>query len=68
MNISAINKILAGFIIAMCVVLSGFLLFTDLMAESIHGTKRTVFVVILLAYGAYRGYRLYRTTKDQEEE
>lgn len=65
MNTPAINKILAGFIITMCVVLSAFLLFTDLMSESIYGTKRTVFVVILLGYGIFRSYRLYKTTKEQ---
>lgn len=63
MNVNAINNILAGFIIAMCVVLSCFLLFTDLMADTISGNKRTLFVAILLAYGAYRSYRLYKSTK-----
>lgn len=64
MNVNAINKILAGFIIVMCVVLSGFLLFTDLMGDIISGNKRNLFVTILLGYGAYRGYRLYRSTKE----
>lgn len=63
MNVQTINKILAGFIIVMCLMLAGFLLFTDLMADTISGNKRTLFVAILLGYGAYRGYRLYRSTK-----
>jgi len=66
MNLNAINTILTAFIITMCVVFSYFLLFTDLMIETLYGTKRTIFVSVLLAYGAFRAYRLVAGLKNQK--
>lgn len=42
--------------------------FTTLMADSIYGIKRQLFVAILVAYGIYRGYRLYRMFKTSRDE
>lgn len=42
--------------------------FTDLMNDRLYGTKRTVFVFILLAYGIYRGFRLYQTIRYLKDE
>lgn len=56
--VKRITHIFAGFIIVMCLVLAYFMAFTQLMQEEIKGTKRTIFVVILLAYAIYRGFRL----------
>lgn len=42
--------------------------FTTLMADSIYGIKRQLFVAILVAYGVYRGYRLYRMFKTSRDE
>ena len=68
-----INVFLSGFIIVMCFVFAYFLLFTDMMNAdgNLTGKKRTIFVVILLGYAVYRGYRLYvsiRENKQQEDE
>ena len=41
--------------------------FTDVMNERLFGTKRMVFVLILLAYGIYRGYRTYLLFKASKE-
>jgi len=67
MNLNSINAIFTGFVIVLCVVFSYFLLFTDLMIDTMHGTKRTVFVIVLLSYGAFRGYRLIRSFKEGKE-
>ena len=37
---------------------AGAIIFTDAFDDRLYGTKRTVFVVILLAYAVYRGFRL----------
>ena len=63
-----VNTILAGFIIVMCVVFAYFMLFTDMMKDEISGTKRIVFVVILLAYGTYRAWRLYKSIEESKKE
>lgn len=43
--------------------MSYYLLFTDILLETLYGFKRNLFVVILLVYGAYRSFRLYSTIK-----
>jgi hypothetical protein len=58
-------------IIMVLVVVSGAIAFTftDVMVERLYGSKRTVFIFILLAYGIYRGYRVYqlfKATKDND--
>jgi len=65
-----INSILAAFIIVMCLVFSWFLLFTDMMSEAgnLRGQKRSILVAILLGYAVYRGYRLYRSIKDHQQQ
>jgi len=37
--------------------------FTDFMIESLRGTKRVFFVVLLLAYSVYRCFRIYQVVK-----
>jgi hypothetical protein len=53
--------------IMILVVLAGAIAFafTDLMNDSLYGTKRTTFVFLLLAYGTYRGFRLYSILKNK---
>ena len=41
--------------------------FTDFMNDRLFGTRRTVFVFILLAYGIYRGFRIYQVVKAAKE-
>lgn len=36
---------------------------TDLMNDRLFGSRRTWFVVVLLVYGAYRSFRLYKILK-----
>ena len=43
-------------------------LFTSLMADSLYGAKRQLFIFILFAYGAYRTYRLYHLLKTNNDE
>jgi len=42
--------------------------FTDFMDDRMYGTKRTLFVFLLLAYGIYRGFRLYAILKKPKHE
>ena len=42
--------------------------FTDFMSDRLYGTKRVVFIFILLAYALYRGIRLYQTIKYSNDE
>jgi hypothetical protein len=38
-------------------------LFTDVMSDTMFGKKRTIFICLMFAYSAYRGFRLYSQTK-----
>ena len=42
--------------------------FTDFMSDRLFGTKRVVFIFILLAYAVYRGFRMYQTYKYSRDE
>lgn len=42
--------------------------FTDFMSERLYGTKRVVFVILLLAYAVYRGFRIYQLMKYSKNE
>ncbi len=42
--------------------------FTDLMADRLFGSKRIWFIVILVAYGIYRSFRLYQVFKQSRHE
>ncbi len=57
-------------IIMILMVVSGALAvsFTDFMSDRLFGTKRIFFVVLLLAYAIYRGFRLYAFFKDNTDE
>jgi uncharacterized membrane protein (DUF373 family) len=57
-------------IIMIILVISGAVLltFTDLMSDKLFGTKRTVFIFILIAYGVYRSFRLYHLFKHLKNE
>jgi hypothetical protein len=56
--------------IMVLVVLSGALAFTftDLMSDTLFGSKRILFIVILFAYAIYRSFRLYQVFKQQRYE
>jgi len=66
MNFGLLNIVLTGFIILMCLVLTYFLLFTELMADGLTGNRRLILVLILMAYALFRGYRLYKMMKKKE--
>ena len=53
--------------IVMALVLAGYLVFTDLM-ETLFGWKRTTLEAVLVAYSAYRAYRLYLDVKSNKSE
>ena len=42
--------------------------FTDFMDDKLFGTRRVVFIFILVAYGIYRSFRLYQLLKNARNE
>ncbi|MFN5417000.1 MAG: hypothetical protein ACK5B9_08100 [Flavobacteriia bacterium] len=64
----SITIILAGFSIVMCLVLTYFLLFTELVAERLTGTNRLILVGVLIAYALFRSFRTYKLIKNKEYE
>ncbi|ASS50217.1 MAG: hypothetical protein A3D31_11660 [Candidatus Fluviicola riflensis] len=62
-----INTVFTLFIIAMCLVFAYFMAFTDLKEDDLNGTPRKVFVAIMLLYAAFRGYRLVKAYRKQNE-
>jgi hypothetical protein len=63
-----VNTVFACFVIVLCLVLAYFAAFTDFQPESLQGNKRSIFVGLMLAYAAYRTYRLVKVFKDQTKE
>lgn len=58
-----------GIIMVVIVTAGAFAIaFTDFMNDRIFGTKRTVFVFILLAYAVYRGFRIYQLFKASKND
>lgn len=42
--------------------------FTDFMNDRLYGTKRVVFIFLLLGYAVYRGFRIYQIMKANKDE
>jgi hypothetical protein len=42
--------------------------FTDFMSDRLYGTKRVVFVILLLGYAVYRSFRIYQIYKQNRNE
>jgi ABC-type uncharacterized transport system permease subunit len=63
-----INTYLTAFIIIMCLVFAWFMAFTDLMQREVPGTKRKIFIGILLLYAVYRSFRWYRQNRKTNSE
>ncbi|MBX3164975.1 MAG: hypothetical protein KF900_10890 [Bacteroidetes bacterium] len=42
--------------------------FTNFMDDRLFGTKRVVFILILIAYAIYRGFRLYHLIKNSDDK
>lgn len=40
--------------------------FTDLLSDRLYGKKRVFFVILLVAYAIYRGFRLYYLYKQNQ--
>jgi len=51
------------------VVIAGAIAFalTDFMSDRLFGMQRNIFIIILLFYGVYRGFRVYRLFRDSGE-
>src|SRR5436190_22741311 len=66
---AAIVNLWFGIIMILAVAfLAATVLFTNVLDDRLYGNKRTIFVVILLAYAAYRGFRLYQVLKRRPDE
>lgn len=42
--------------------------FTDFMSDRLYGTKRIVFIFLLLGYAVYRSFRIYQIMKANKHE
>lgn len=49
-------------------VLAGTLLLTDAMLDRLSGSRRSFFIVLMLAYALYRGYRLFSVYKQHKQD
>ncbi|MCE3295184.1 MAG: hypothetical protein K0R65_898 [Crocinitomicaceae bacterium] len=63
-----ISVLLASFSVVMCLVLSYFLIFTELMRDRLYGTNRQILVAILLFYCVFRIFRIYKLIKNKQNE
>ena len=66
-----INTISTWFgLLMVLVVFSGVVAFTftNFMEDRLFGSRRTSFIIILLAYGIYRSIRLYQVFKHAQHE
>ena len=52
----------------MCLVLTYFLLFTELVEERLTGTNRLILVGVLISYALFRSYRIYKLIKKSDYE
>lgn len=55
-------------IIIILVLISGAvaITFTDMLSDRLYGNKRVFFVIMLLAYAVYRGFRTYHLFKQNK--
>ena len=42
--------------------------FTDVFEDRLYGKKRVFFIILILAYSVYRGFRLYNIYKKNNRE
>ena len=57
-------------LIMILVLVSGSIaiLTTDILSDRLYGKKRVFFVILLLAYSVYRGFRIYSLYKQNRRE
>jgi hypothetical protein len=68
-SLAAITNLWFGVVMILAVLfLAAAVLFTNVLDDRLYGNKRTIFVVILLAYALYRGFRLYQLLKRPSED
>ena len=58
---------LGTFMIFVVLVLAGALLFSDFYIERLSGGRRHLFILVLIAYATYRGYRTYVIFKHRND-
>jgi len=56
-----------GLFLALSVLGLGIAVMTTDILPNLFGTKRIVFVVLMLAYAAYRGFRVYTFFRDKDK-
>lgn len=61
-----INLVFSGLMVLLTFTGAIVFLFTNLMNDKAHGSKRIVLGIIFLAYAVYRSYRIYKGFKRQE--
>jgi FlaA1/EpsC-like NDP-sugar epimerase len=59
---------LSGFMVIMCLVFAYFLMFTELMEDRLYGQNRWILTGVLLAYAAFRVFRLYRSIQEYKKQ
>ncbi|MFY7989181.1 MAG: hypothetical protein ACOVO3_00515 [Fluviicola sp.] len=61
------SNFLSGFIIAVCLIFAYFAHFTAAFNDKMGPDQRGIFVIMMLAYAAFRGFRLYKNIQKQKE-
>ncbi|MBS1651257.1 MAG: hypothetical protein JSU07_04525 [Bacteroidetes bacterium] len=54
-----LNFIMGSVMVLITLSMACLFIFTDIMADKMYGSKRTVFIGLLIAYSLYRAYRSY---------
>lgn len=66
---SLLSSVSVSFGVIMIIVVIGGAIafaFTDVMIDRLYGNKRIGFICVLLAYGVYRGFRVYQVLKQNK--
>ena len=63
LGLNTISIWFGGIVAIVSISLAIALTFTNLMIETMYGSKRIVFICVLVLYTVYRGFRIYQTLK-----
>jgi uncharacterized membrane protein len=63
---NSVNMLFGAVMLVVVVVLGFAVAFTDFYSDRLFGWRRIVFIVMMFAYAAYRGIRIYQEIKKRQ--